>query len=344
MKKRLAIEGGGLVALLALAVVLIFAAGPWLGGTQPAEAEVHDTLASIHGVKWEDTNGDAVRDPDEPGLPGVTIYFDLNSNGVLDAGEPRVVTMEDDLGTTTIDESGVYWLTDVESGVYLVREVVPDGFEQTFPSPIFDGAHEVTLEPGDVVEGIDFGNQPILPAAPHIFIGTASVNGLPVVAGTLVVGIIAGVEKGSTTVTDSSGSYTLLVDEGEGAVVRFDIGSLAAQQTALWVEGAADVLDLTASSIGLGSPCSLVLATHYADGLMTVDVTFEKGQSGVLNIWAIKSDEVIPIVEQFEWLSISPPETKTATKEATSQGIIDILATLISGKEVCSALHSVDTG
>ena len=41
-------------------------------------------LGEIHGVKWDDLDGDGARDPDEPGLEGWTIYLDGNQNGVFD--------------------------------------------------------------------------------------------------------------------------------------------------------------------------------------------------------------------------------------------------------------------
>ncbi len=118
--------------------------------------------ASIHGRKWSDANGNGSPDPDEPGLAGVTIYIDLNENGVLDADEPRTLTMEDD-PATDFDEAGRYWLEGLRPGTYVIREVVPDGFMQTFP--MNSGEHSVTVEFGDVVEGIDFGNQAIEPAS-----------------------------------------------------------------------------------------------------------------------------------------------------------------------------------
>jgi protocatechuate 3,4-dioxygenase beta subunit len=120
--------------------------------------------ASIHGLKWSDANGDGVADPDEPGLPGVTIYLDLNGNGEFNEDEPHAVTMEDD-PATDFDESGLYWLENLRPGTYFVREVVPDDFMQTFPGN--GGEHEVTLESGDIVEGINFGNEEILPASVH---------------------------------------------------------------------------------------------------------------------------------------------------------------------------------
>jgi len=138
---------------------------------------------SIHGIKWEDLNGDRQRNSDEPGLAGVTIYSDLNFNGVLDKNEPHAVSMKDD-PDTDFDETGMYWLNDLKPGAHVVREVVPDGFVQTFPigfvpislSVIQDsasvvmfrpGAHYVWLQSGEVVEGIDFGNQQIKPGSIH---------------------------------------------------------------------------------------------------------------------------------------------------------------------------------
>ena len=143
--------------------------------------------SSIHGVKWEDFNGNGRRDDNEPGLPGVTIYADQNLNGRLDANEPHAVTMRDD-PNTDFDEAGHYWLAELKPGVYYIREVVPDGYRQTFPYeprpfepwpqepfppelieiwPPFDDLHVVHLGSGQVVEGIDFGNQPIEPGSIH---------------------------------------------------------------------------------------------------------------------------------------------------------------------------------
>ncbi|MCG8652401.1 MAG: hypothetical protein MI861_21350, partial [Pirellulales bacterium] len=44
------------------------------------------TLGEVSGTKFNDLDGDGVRDADEPPLEGVTIYLDANDNGVLDAG------------------------------------------------------------------------------------------------------------------------------------------------------------------------------------------------------------------------------------------------------------------
>lgn len=86
----------------------------------------------------------------EPGLAGVTVYLDSNNNGRLDRDEPVQVTAVDNPSTPNIDETGQYEFTNLSPGTYTVREVVPDGFEQTFPlgdaTPKGDGYADVILE------------------------------------------------------------------------------------------------------------------------------------------------------------------------------------------------------
>jgi len=123
-------------------------------GSQVAEAG--RVTGSIHGVKWHDLNGDGVRDAGEPGLAGVTVYLDIIGNGILDVTEPMTTTLEDD-PNTGLDETGLYWFEDLSPSTYTVREVVPVDLVQTFPQA--PGSHLVILGPGEVVEGIDFGNR-----------------------------------------------------------------------------------------------------------------------------------------------------------------------------------------
>ncbi len=69
----------------------------------------------------------------EPGLPGVSVYLDSNNNGLLDTGEPVQITTEDNPNTLSINESGQYEFTNLKAGDYIVREIIPSGFVQTFP-------------------------------------------------------------------------------------------------------------------------------------------------------------------------------------------------------------------
>jgi hypothetical protein len=99
----------------------------------------------IRGTKFVDRDADGVRDINEPGFPGVTIFIDTNNNGVLDPGEPSDVT--DALGDYSIN-------TDI--GVHFVREVLPLGTRVTFPA---GGVHRVVVEvENQIRDNIDFGN------------------------------------------------------------------------------------------------------------------------------------------------------------------------------------------
>jgi uncharacterized repeat protein (TIGR01451 family) len=102
----------------------------------------------------------------EPGIPGVQVYLDINNSGEYDAGdelnpgEPLTETMFDD-PHTTVDETGMYWFSDLHAGNYVVRELTPSGFNQTFPTSTDSFAHFVELPAGGTIEGRDFGNQAI---------------------------------------------------------------------------------------------------------------------------------------------------------------------------------------
>jgi hypothetical protein len=86
---------------------------------------IQDIEETISGVKFNDLNGDGVRDENEPGLAGWLIYADLNENGQFDENEPFDVTEAD----------GSWTLTGIPLGEVIIREVIPDDSEwiQTFP-------------------------------------------------------------------------------------------------------------------------------------------------------------------------------------------------------------------
>ncbi|MCY2986670.1 MAG: Ig-like domain-containing protein [Planctomycetota bacterium] len=143
----------------------------YVAGTGNDVALIATTASgTISGQMFEDVNGNGLRDPGdprdpgEPGLAGVRIYADLNLDGVYDAGtEPSALTMEEDPRIVG-DQSGHYELTGLPPGAYRIREVVPIGFVQTFPSPAGShGEYRVELASGGVIGQLDFGNQRLRP-------------------------------------------------------------------------------------------------------------------------------------------------------------------------------------
>ena len=136
-------------------------------------------------MKWNDENGNGVRDEGEPGIEGVTIYLDINNNGSHEENEPITTTRGDDDSTKDVDETGQYTFLSLQPLTnYIVREVVPDGFEQTFPGRPFDfpfptsgpddpngvapfpfpfprDFHSIWVGSGQAVQDINFGNRKI---------------------------------------------------------------------------------------------------------------------------------------------------------------------------------------
>ncbi|MDH3385428.1 MAG: hypothetical protein OEL77_05395 [Nitrosopumilus sp.] len=110
---------------------------------------------SIAGQKYEDLNGDGLRDSGEPYLNGWTIFLDENDNAELDPGELRTVT-QDIRGIP-----GNYLFEEVPLGHYHICEIMQYNWAQTAPgSPAEPECFDVTLESGyREITGLNFGNE-----------------------------------------------------------------------------------------------------------------------------------------------------------------------------------------
>jgi subtilisin-like proprotein convertase family protein len=81
-------------------------------------SSVSDRPGKISGTKWNDLNGDGVKNGNESGLAGRTIYLDENENGQLDETEISTIT----------DEDGNYLFEGLKpTKTYTVAEVSKDG-------------------------------------------------------------------------------------------------------------------------------------------------------------------------------------------------------------------------
>jgi hypothetical protein len=105
-------------------------------------------LGSISGTKFNDSNGNGVRDAGEQGLPNWTI----------------VLTKPDGSTVTTITNAdGSYGFTNLTAGNYTVGEI-QQGWKQTAPST---GTYNVTITSvGENITNKDFGNFPPPPPPP----------------------------------------------------------------------------------------------------------------------------------------------------------------------------------
>jgi len=100
-------------------------------------------LVSISGMKFNDVNGNGVKDAGDAGLQGWTIYLDANGNDTLNTGETTVTT----------DVNGNYSFTNLTAGTYRVREVQQSGWTRTTANPAV-----ITTTSGTNTTGVNFGN------------------------------------------------------------------------------------------------------------------------------------------------------------------------------------------
>lgn len=151
--------------------------------------------SSISGTKFNDVNGNGVRDTGEPGLSGVTIQL-RNAAGQLT--------------TATTDSSGNFSFTGLAAGTYLLSEVVPAGFSQTAPAP--PGTITVTLGPGQDATGFLFGNRAGAASIAGTKFNDVNGNGVRDTGEGGVAGVTIQLRNSagqlSTTTTDSSGNFS----------------------------------------------------------------------------------------------------------------------------------------
>jgi hypothetical protein len=86
---------------------------------------------SISGTIFNDRNNNAAYDSAGPdlGLGSVTVYIDANNNGSPDAGEVSTTS-----GTMLSGNWGGYQFTNVGTGTFNIRIVLPANFAQTLPA------------------------------------------------------------------------------------------------------------------------------------------------------------------------------------------------------------------
>ncbi|HEY4632892.1 MAG TPA: LamG-like jellyroll fold domain-containing protein, partial [Candidatus Limnocylindrales bacterium] len=73
-----------------------------------------NSAQAIYGTKFNDIDGDGVRDPDEPGMDGVKLFLDLNANGLLDVDDPATPDIDESEPVTYTDVNGEYGFRGLE--------------------------------------------------------------------------------------------------------------------------------------------------------------------------------------------------------------------------------------
>jgi protocatechuate 3,4-dioxygenase beta subunit len=147
----------------------------------------------ITGMKFEDLNGDGVKDQNEPGLSGWTIR--------ATKGQATKTTLTAGNGSYTM------LFDSTEIGTWTISEVLQQNWQQTFPA---NGTYSVNIQSGVEMNNLDFGN--FLPASisgqkfndmngDSLTTGDPTLNGwtIQLYKGEVLVG---------TAVTSGSGNYS----------------------------------------------------------------------------------------------------------------------------------------
>ena len=130
------------------------------------------SLGSIFGMKFNDLNGNGVKDGGDAGLPGWTIQL-------KNATSPAVIS------TANTGSDGSYAFLNITPGNYVVSEVAKSGWIQTKPPAPGGQVYSFALAAGENKQGIDFGNRNsnLPPINPTLVSNLAS----PQMAGTPVI-------------------------------------------------------------------------------------------------------------------------------------------------------------
>ncbi len=83
------------------------------------------------------------------GLAGVTVYLDNNNDGKLDDGEVSTVT----------NSSGAYSFSGVVAGAYIVRQILPAGYQQV--TPVDNYGNHIIVTAGKATSGVNFSDKAI---------------------------------------------------------------------------------------------------------------------------------------------------------------------------------------
>lgn len=153
--------------------------------------------SEIQGTKFNDSNGNGIRDSGESGVPNI----ELQLIRVFAPGDERFV------GFNATDANGDYSFPNISAGFYKVVETGLSGISQTFPA---SGApNYVTLGVGEVKTGVDFGNQHVPPGTiTGIKFNDTNSNGIQDSGEGGIAGIsIILYPSGFSATTDQNGNY-----------------------------------------------------------------------------------------------------------------------------------------
>ncbi|MBI3468480.1 MAG: tandem-95 repeat protein [Planctomycetes bacterium] len=194
-------------------------------------------LAAVTGQKFEDLDGDGLKDDSEPGIVNwqIRAYADLDSNGALDLDD----LAEGTKASNTTDASGDFVLR-LAPGDYILVEALQNEWIQSFPgtsvntidATLGEFGYALSLVSGQTSTGLDFGNFQPDTQPPAIDILAPTPDSI-IETNVLVVGTVA---------DDLSGVASLVaqIDDGPFFDVMFDAAGSFSFPTDFALDGSED--------------------------------------------------------------------------------------------------------
>jgi protocatechuate 3,4-dioxygenase beta subunit len=155
-------------------------------------------LVTISGQKFEDNNGDGIKNGADAGIAGWQIQL-LNATDDSQIGSDAIT-----------DVNGNYNFTNIGPGSYKIVEVVQSGWTMTFPA---NGTYLITTSSGQNVTGKDFGNFENIAISGMKFEdhdGNGKKDGIDQGLAGWTINLSNGTTTVATDVTDASGNYSFI--------------------------------------------------------------------------------------------------------------------------------------
>jgi hypothetical protein len=258
---------------------------------------VNAASGAIAGQTYEDRNGNGALDAGDVPLNGVTVFLDADNDGVIDGGEPSLVTAG----------SGNYTFGSLAPDSYIVRELIPAGYIATSPA---NGVSVVNVSAGTTTQ--NFGSFPIVYGDGgnddyllRLDAGTSSK--LEILLGGVLTWTIAKASVPSLTFDTAAGDDVLTIDAQSGnPIPTGGVTYTAGANTA-----AGDKLALVGSPAPDTATFGTASATFNGSIIANtgVETTSFDGQRGLDTVSVNSGQVLFPATQQLLSLSIASSAT-----------------------------------